>query len=209
MQRRSGIKLDAQLVRYRLELRYWVRRILGALALGAIVWFAFGLVDAQTACAHDPRFPCSPRDAQHPVLIPDPQKSWAYYGRLARRQRDVYHVVLRDTLLLPLSVSVEKADAGNPGRPRVIVSDSSARVVATVPFDRVQAFYEPFSRISYLATPSLELRLSPGTYSINVTMDRATLPQRYVLAVGSLERFTVGEIPYVIGAVHRIRVRGY
>jgi len=179
------------------------------LALAVVAWFAFGWLSAQTACAHDPRFSCSPRDAQHAVVIPDPQKSWAYYGRLARGQRDVYRVVLRDRLTVPLSASIEKADAVNPGRPRVVVLDSSARAVATVPFDRVQAFYEPFSRISYLTTPNRDLRLSPGTYSITVTMDRATVPQRYVLAVGSLERFTVGEIPYVIGGVHRIRARGY
>jgi hypothetical protein len=77
----------------------------------------------------------------------------------------------------------------------VIVRDYSARAIATVLFDRVQAFYEPFSQISYLTTPNRELHLSLGTYSITVTMDRATLPQRYVLAV--------------IGAVHRIRARGY
>lgn len=142
-------------------------------------------------------------------MIPDPQKSWAYYGRLARGQRDVYRVVLRNRLTVPLSISIEKADEVNPGRPHVVVRDSSARAVATVPFDRVQAFYEPFSRISYLTTPSRELQLSSGTYSIAVTMDGATLPQRYVLAVGSLERFTLGEIPYVIGAVHRIRAREY
>ncbi|MFY9886411.1 MAG: hypothetical protein WCB01_09885 [Candidatus Cybelea sp.] len=192
-----------------LKLRYWARRILAALVLAAIVWFAFGWLGAQTACAHDPRFSCSPRDAQHAVAIPDAQKSWAYYGRLARGQRDIYRVVLRDRLTVPLSVSIEKADAVNPGRPRVAVRDSSVRAIAIVPFDRVQAFYEPFSRISYLTTPNRELHLPSGTYSITVTIDRATLPQRYVLAVGSLERFTVGEIPYVIGAVHRIRTRGY
>ena len=190
-------------------MRYWARLILAALALTATVWFAFGWLGAQTACAHDPRFSCSPRDAQHAVVIPDPQKSWAYYGRLARGQQDVYHVVLRDRLRVPLSILVEKADAVNPARPRVAVRDSSTRAMATVLFDRVQAFYDPFSRISYLTTPDRELQLSPGTYSITVTMGRATLPQRYVLAVGSLERFTTGEIPYVIGAVHRIRARGY
>ena len=203
------MKLEPPLIRSRLEPRYWASRILAALALAAILWFAVGWLDAQTACAHDPRFSCSPRDAQHAVVIPDPQKSWAYYGRLARGQRDIYRVVLRDTLALPLSVSVETPDTVNPGRPRVVVSDSFHRAIARVPFDRVQAFYEPFSRISYLTTPNLELSLPPGTYSITVTMDRATLPQRYVLAVGASERFTVGEIPYVLGAIHRIRVRGY
>ena len=142
-------------------------------------------------------------------MIPDPQKSWAYYGRLAAGQRDVYHFVVRDSLTVPLNVSIEKADVANPGRPRVVVRDSSARVVATVPFDRAQPFYEPFSRVSYLTTPDRQLHLSSGTYSIAVTMDRATLPQRYVLAVGTSERFTLGEIPYVLGAVHRIRARGY
>lgn len=179
------------------------------MALAAIVWFAFGWFDAQTACAHDPRFSCSTRDAQHAIVIPDAQKSWAYYGRLARGQRDIYRVVLRDHLTVPLNSSIEKADAVKPGRPRVVVRDSYGRAIATVPFDRVQAFYEPFSRISYLTTPDRELHLSPGTYLITVTMDGATLPQRYVLAIGSLERFTVDEIPYVIGAVHRIRARGY
>jgi hypothetical protein len=190
-------------------LKFWAKRVLVALALAVIVWFAFGWLSAQTACAHDPRFSCSPRDAHHAILIPDPQKSWAYYGRLSRGQTDAYRIVLRDRLTVPLSVSIEKSDAANPGRARVLVRDSAGHAVATVSFDRVQTFYEPFSRISYLTTANRQLLLSPGTYSIAVTMDRASLPQRYVLAVGSSERFTVGELPYVVGAVHRIRARGY
>ncbi|MGC1381120.1 MAG: hypothetical protein WA814_08885, partial [Candidatus Baltobacteraceae bacterium] len=189
--------------------RRWVSRAALVIALAMIGWFAFGWLSAQTACAHDPRFACSARDGQHAIPIRDPGKSWAYYGRLKSGEFDTYALAVRRESPIPVNLLIESADAAAPGRPRAVVRDQSGSVIATVSFDRSQPFYEPFSRISYLATPVRQLRLLPGLYAVAVTMDRAPSPQRYVLAIGSAERFGIGEIPYVLGAIHRIRARGY
>ena len=75
--------------------------------------------------------------------------------------------------------------------------------------DRTQVFFEPFSHLNYVATIAKSVLLRPGAHRLTVVMKGTGNEQRYVLALGEQERFSVGEIPYVLGAIHRVQVRGY
>jgi hypothetical protein len=187
------------------------RRILRAAIFVAVaigVWVLFGYLSAQSACAHDPRFVCSPREAAHPVLVPDAAKSWAYYGGLRRGQRDTFVFTVERPLDVPWQLLVDRRDAANTARPQAVLSDVHG-TVATLSLTGNRDFYEPFSRLSYIETPDFTLHLKPGSYVIDVSMDRGDDRQRYVMAIGSAERFGFGEIPYVLGAIGRIRARRY
>ncbi|HYL28244.1 MAG TPA: hypothetical protein VEW74_10460 [Candidatus Nitrosotalea sp.] len=176
-------------------------------ALG--LWIGVAYSAAQRACAHDPRFVCSPRTAAQPVRIPDASKSWAYYGGLAANQSDEFTFTLTRSAAVPWTLLLDTRDVKNPARPAAALFDSQGRVIAGLDFaGGWSRFYEPFSRESYLQSGIDQLNLSPGTYRIVVTMS-GTARQRYVMAIGEAERFSPLEIPYVAGAVARIRAQRY
>lgn len=186
-----------------------VKRIfLCPLSFSAIV-FIGGMLSAGTACAHDPRFACSPRPASNPVRIADVSKSWAFYGRLDSQQRDYYTFAVASPVRVPIDLLVDGRDAANPGRPSLTLSDSSGRLLTVVDLRNAARFYEPFSRVSYLSSGARLVAIAPGRFSAVVSMSGAASPQRYVFAIGSDERFGIWEIPYVAGAIYRIHSRKF
>ena len=184
-------------------------RVLVVTAVGLVVWIAIGYASAQRACAHDPRFVCSPRDAANPVTIPDARKSWAFYGSLSPKQVDRFTFSLAQPAEVPWSLLVDVRDAANPARPSAVLYGAHSGSPNRATFDRATRFYEPFSREAYLQTPEQTLRLPAGSYSVVVTMRGGRHPQRYVMAIGRDERFSPLEIPYVLGAIGRIRALRY
>ena len=142
-----------------------------AVALGAFVfWLALGMSGASRACAHDPRFACSPRDASHAVAISDARKSWAFYGDLAPGEADVYRFDLARAANVPVSLLVDERDASNPGRPVASIEAIGAPFRERIDFSRTRQFYEPFSRERYITTPDRNLSLPAGRYALRVTM---------------------------------------
>lgn len=183
-------------------------RAAAASLIAGALWVAIGITGAQTACAHDPRFACSPRSAGNPIVIRDPSKSWAFYGRLSPGAQDVYTIHVAQRTLVPVALLIERSDASNAARPSLRMYRRQ-RLVTAVLFQRATPFYEPFSGTQYLTTPTRVLALQPGTYQAIVTMHGGEASQRYVMALGSEERFSIGEIPYVLGAILCVRERGY
>jgi hypothetical protein len=186
-----------------------VRRALVVIAIALLVVVGAGALSAGRACAHDPRFACSPRSAANPVVVSDPQKSWAFYGHLAAGQEDRYVIETAKAVAVPVQLLLDQRDDANPARPIATIASVSGRTVATIDLDRAQAFYEPFSQVSYLESAQRLIRLKAGTSTITVTMHGGGAPQRYALAIGSDERFSVFEIPYLLGAVYRIHTRRF
>ena len=186
-----------------------LKRIILVLFAFLAVVVAAGALSAGRACAHDPRFACSPRSASDPIAISDPEKSWAFYGRLAASQEDHYAITTRNAVRVPVSILVDERDAANPGRPEVSVLDARGNVTSTIGMARTVSFYEPFSRVRYSSSPERMVAFEPGSSAIIVRMHGADAPQRYVLAIGSEERFSVLEIPYLLGAVYRIHERRF
>ena len=174
----------------------------------AVVLIA-GVFSANSACAHDPRFACSPRAASDSIDIPDPTKSWAYYGRLAPRTEDHYRFTMRDAARIPVSVLVDVRDGANPARPVVTILDEHAKIVARVDLSDPVTLVEPFSRVTYISSKDRLVTLERGAYTMLVAMQGATAEQRYTVAIGSAERFSIFEIPYVAGAIYRIHNRKF
>ena len=185
-----------------------VRSWLG-IALAAIAAFAIaGFLSAGTACAHDPRFACSPRGANHPIAVANPRKSWAFYGHLAPGQEDRYEIELTQPAEVSWSLLVDERDARNPGRPEATLS-ASGRVLAHLDLTHAATFYEPFSRETYLSTAQTKVALPAGSSTAVIRMRAGTGAQRYTFAIGDAEQFSPLEIPYVFGAIERIRALHY
>ena len=180
-----------------------------AIVLLLVVLIVGGALGAQRACAHDPRFACSPHPASSPIAITDVAKSWAFYGHLRPGERDVYTIDVPSEARVPWSLLVDRRDAGNPARPFATITTATGHPVAQTDFRQSEAFYEPFSRERYLTTPDVALTLPPGRYNLTVGMRGGNRPQRYAMAIGTEERFALTEIPYVLGAIHRIRSLNY
>lgn len=179
------------------------------LFVGFVVVFAAGVFSAGTACAHDPRFACSPRGDDHPIVVHDPTKSWAFYGHLAAGEFDHYEFTVKRAANIPISVLVDTRDAGNPARPVATVRSAQGRTIARVDMREPISFFEPFSRVHYLSSKARTIAFAPGAYTIDVRMEGGAQPQRYTLAIGAEERFGIGEIPYVLGAIYRIHNRKF
>lgn len=186
-----------------------MKRALVLIAIVLLALFCAGVLSAARACAHDPRFACSPRDASNPVVITDPQKSWAFYGHLEGGRQDFYEIETPKTVDVSVQLLVDRRDADNPARPVARVADASGRLIATIDLVRMHQFYEPFSRVTYLESPDRIVRLPAGTSTVVVGMRAGAAPQRYTLAIGSDERFSILEIPYLLGAVARIHARRF
>lgn len=185
------------------------RRNKPAIAALIALLFLLTLLSAGTACAHDPRFACSPRSPDNPVYIRDISKSWAFYGSLAPGQRDFYVFATKRPTLVPMSILVDARDAANPARPVLIVYDHRRRFVAQSNFARAVAFYEPFSRVRYVSSREQHISFGPGTYTAVVSMKGGKRAQRYAFAIGRDERFSVLEIPRVLWAIYRINHRHF
>lgn len=184
------------------------RALIVAVSSIAVV-VAAGALSAGRACAHDPRFVCSPRTRDDAVAVRDPAKSWAFYGRLNAAQSDHFTVSAARAIRVPVSLLVDERDAANPARPSLSVNDVRGSRVASIDMHRSESFYEPFSRVRYLSSPERFVQLNTGTYDFVVTMRGGPSAQRYTFALGSEERFGITELPFVLGAVVRIHNRDY
>ncbi len=192
-----------------MRVRRLVLRIAVVLVAVVAVLFVAGVLSAGTACAHDPRFACSPRGADHPIVVHDPTKSWAFYGHLAEGQEDVYDFTVTRPARIPISTLIDVRDASNPARPVVTIRNANGKAVAQVDLAHPMQFFEPFSRVHYLSSPAKTIAFAPGAYTADVRMTGGTEPQRYTLAIGAEERFAVTEIPFVLGAIYRIHNRKF
>ena len=186
-----------------------VLRVGGILTLALLTWLIAGFSSAQQACAHDPRFVCSPRAENDAVRISTPTKSWAFYGHLRDGQSDTYSASLDHAARIPWSLLIDDRDAANPARPSAQLYDAAGKLVEELLFAPTEAFYEAFSREHYQTTKPHWITLRAGTYRIVVLMHGGHAPQRYTMALGEQELFGVADIPFVLGALHRIRSLNY
>lgn len=186
-----------------------ILRVVLAVVAVLVVGFVAGVLSAGTACAHDPRFACSPRGSDRPIVVHDPTKSWAFYGHLAAGQLDRYEFMVKRAAQIPVSELIDVRDASNPARPVAVVRDAKGRTIARIDLRHPMRLFEPFSRVHYLSSAARTIAFEPGAYTIDVTMQGGSQPQRYTLAIGADERFGITEIPFVLGAIYRIHSRKF
>jgi hypothetical protein len=155
------------------------------------------------AGAHVPELPPSSPGLSGAVIIPDPAKSYAYYGTLHEPgEADYYAIALNEGDLLHVQISTPDPGPFTPamaimgpgisGQDQVppFVGVPARSGVIVIPGSRPEeASYEPFTPMSMYEIGSFDTNVTaPGTYYIAV-YDTGTTG-RYILAPGYVEEFS-------------------
>jgi hypothetical protein len=156
-----------------------------------------------TALAHQPRIPQGDS-----ILVPDPEVSKAYYGKLDGRPQTY---IIRSSRPFALYVNILVPDI--PGQQK----DVSAVIARNDPAEKVMVFldggafkwtrfFEPFGHDTYWMGPEYKAQVAPGEYRVIVSSARND--SKYSLAIGELERFDYIETVNALRLIPRIK-RGW
>jgi len=167
--------------------------------------FAFFFIPA-LAFAHQPRITESRR-----TLVPDPEISKVYYGKLTG-EPDVYTIVAREPFDLYVNVLVPDIAGQKKDVSAVVLKDvppgegtAGSAQVAFLDGMNVewQNFYEPFGADSYYRGPGYKARAEAGTYEIRVWSSNND--SKYSLAIGQREVFDFKEITNALTIIPELK----
>ena len=135
--------------------------------------------------AHQPRITESRQ-----TLVPKPEISKAYYGRLTG-EPDVYFINVSESFNLYVNVLVPDI-AGQKKDVSAMVLKNGAQIAVLdgMNFEWKQ-FYEPFGVDTYFMGPEYKARAEAGTYEIRVWSSNND--SKYSLAIGEIEAFDFKE----------------
>jgi hypothetical protein len=172
------------------------RARMGALRRKGALLCAALLGAALPALAHKPVIVGTASSFDRPVLVKEPEISYAYYGRLAG-QAHFYRIDAKEPFLLFLNILVPDFEPEGQAVPRhdmnVEVWLSNVCVYRATGLDSDWTrFYEKYGRDHYYMGPEFERPAEPGTYLIKV--DNAAHAGKYALAIGKKEKFTIFSI---------------
>jgi hypothetical protein len=178
----------------------------------AVRFAAIALVAAVLPCAvaeaHVPRF-LEPKHGSPATALrlPNPETSFAIYGRLTPKAVDQYAAVVvpaNFTLAVEVITPLTAAEGLRPDEVVIAGPDGFAR---TLPLPRSSSgrFDESFSRTSYRQYLKVEVPTkAAGRYTIGVRSGSGKRV-RYVLVLGREETFTAAEVARLPAALARIR----
>jgi len=149
------------------------------------------------AFAHQPRITESRQ-----TLVPDPEISKAYYGKLTG-EPDVYTIEAKEPFDLYVNVLVPDI-AGQKKDVSAVVSKNGKElaVLEGINFEWKQ-FYEPFGADSYFMGPEYKARAEAGTYEIRVLSSGND--SKYSLAIGEIEAFDFKETVNVFTIIPELK----
>lgn len=150
--------------------------------------------------AHQPRLIGSPTE---PILIEKPEVSKAYYGVLNGEEQ---HFFIEQSDLFDLYVNVVVPDVPNIDKDYIVTVYKEDQFLFRLKGEEVTwtPFFEDFGRDAYLKGPEKTLSdAEAGKYRIVVSSPDNI--GKYVLVVGSKERFPLGEAMGAIKLVPRIK----
>ena len=175
-------------------------------------------LSVHTVTGHVPELPPAGSSLAGAVVVPDPAKSYAYYGTLHETgEADYYQMTLAGGDLLHLSLSTPEPApftpqvaimgpgiAGHDPVPSFVEVPAGAGVIV-LPGSRPQyASYEPFTPMSIYDISDYDADVTAsGTYYVAVFSTGS--PGRYIFAPGYREEFSVIEwitVPVQVMAVH-------
>jgi hypothetical protein len=153
-----------------------------------------------SASAHRPVIVKDEASMQNPVLVEEPEISWAYYGRL---EGEPHYFKIQATETFDLYVNILVPDFDPRGEP-VAHHDMSFEIIKD---ERIlyraeglefqwKRFYEKYGRDHYYWGPEYDQKTEAGTYTIKVFNSGNS--GKYSLAIGKIEKFT---LPVLIGAM--------
>jgi hypothetical protein len=176
------------------------------------------VLSVHPVAGHVPELPPAGTSLAGAVVVPDPAKSYAYYGTLHETgEADYYQMTLNQGDLLHLSLSTPEPSPftpqvaimgpginGNDPVPTFVEVPAGAGVVV-LPGNRPQyASYEPFTPMSIYDISDYDSDvMASGTYYVAVFSTGS--PGRYIFAPGYREEFSVTEwitVPVQVMAIH-------
>ncbi len=160
-----------------------------------------GLISAGSASAHNPRI----ISGEKIIQVKDPEISQAFYGQLdgyyqefkiiSNKPFDLYtNILVPDLPLVKTDMSVEVFR---------LVPATTSLAVLEAGISKWKQFYEPFAGDSYWQGPEFKQSVPAGQYLIRVF--NQSYKGKYVLAVGEIESFSLGEIFNTIFLLPRLK----
>jgi len=158
--------------------------------------FAFFFIPA-LAFAHQPRITESRQ-----TLVPDPEISKAYYGKLTG-EPDVYTIEAKEPFDLYVNVLVPDIAGQKKDVSATVSKDGKELAILEGTNFEWKQFYEPFGADSYFMGPEYEARAEAGTYEIRVLSSGND--SKYSLAIGEIEAFDFKEIMNVFTVIPELK----
>jgi NADH dehydrogenase [ubiquinone] 1 alpha subcomplex assembly factor 1 len=150
------------------------------------------LLVSSTAHAHRPVIVKSQSSREKPVLVKEPEISYAYYGELVGEPhyyRIVYpkEFVLYANILVP-DFSPKAEPISKHDMSFQILAEGESLFMAEGNKSEWRRFYERYGRDHYYMGPEFEQKVSAGTYHIKIFNGKNV--GKYALAIGKKESFT-------------------
>ncbi|MBM3579888.1 MAG: DUF2892 domain-containing protein [Alphaproteobacteria bacterium] len=149
------------------------------------------------ASAHQPRITKS-----RLTLVPDPEISKAYYGKLTG-DPDVYIIESREPFDLYVNVLVPDIVGQKKDVSATVLKDGKELAALEGINFAWKQFYEPFGADSYWIGPEYKVRAEAGTYEIRVWSSENN--SKYSLATGEIEAFDFKEIVNVFTIIPKLK----
>lgn len=155
-----------------------------------------------SASAHRPVIVKDEASIQNPLLVKEPEISFAYYGRL---EGEPHYFKIQSSETFNLYVNILVPDFEPEGEP-VYHHDMSFEIIEAerIVYRAVglefqwKRFYEKYGRDHYYWGPEYDQKAEAGTYIIKVFNSGNS--GKYSLAIGKIEKFT---FPVFIGAMFK------
>jgi hypothetical protein len=161
-----------------------------AIRLSVICILIF-LIYAAAAYAHRPVIVKNKSSKDNPVLVDEPEISWAYYGVL---EGEPHYYKIDSSQPFNLYVNILVPDFHPDGEP-VLRHDMSFKIFSedTLFYEgeglnnEWHRFYEEYGKDHYYWGPEFDQNVEAGTYSVVVY--NSTNSGKYALAIGKREKF--------------------
>ncbi len=142
--------------------------------------------------AHIPEIVPEDRDyAEEPIVVEDPETSYAFYGRL-QGSPHLYKIESDKPFHLYVSLLVPYVGQEETSDVEFHILKDGEKIVMMHDYQNWTKFYEEYGGDWYLQGPTYEADVEAGTYLIEVHSD--TNSEAYTLATGKIERFGPLEI---------------
>jgi NADH dehydrogenase [ubiquinone] 1 alpha subcomplex assembly factor 1 len=150
------------------------------------------LLFSSIAHAHKPVIVKSKSSKDNPVLVKEPEISYAYYGKLVGEPH-YYRIVYPKEFILYVNILVPDFSPKEELIPKhdmsfQILTEGESLFMAEGGKSEWRRFYEKYGRDHYYMGPEFEQKVPPGTYHIKVFNNSNR--GKYSLAIGKKESFT-------------------
>ncbi len=172
---------------------------INVLVLSFLVLFFSFFAQTDTSYAHQPRIA-----TENSVIVPDPEVSKAYYGKLTGTEV-VYKIQSDKPFALYVSVLVPDIEGQRKDVSAVIIKEGTALPIATLDGDNFEwkKFFEEFGRDTYWQGPEYKAQAEVGNYEIRVSSSNND--SKYSLAIGEIEAFDFKESVNALTLIPQIK----